>query len=80
MELNVFISFLAGLLSFLSPCVLAIAPAYVSYIMEWNLLNKKKLNINPYPSFCYSFSGVFILMGLGASFFGECSYSLPGVV
>ncbi|HHF09417.1 MAG TPA: cytochrome c biogenesis protein CcdA, partial [Candidatus Atribacteria bacterium] len=31
-ELSVVLSFVAGLLSFLSPCVLAIAPAYIGYL------------------------------------------------
>ncbi len=31
-ELNVFIAFSAGLLSFLSPCVLPLVPSYVSYV------------------------------------------------
>ena len=32
MELTVFVAFGAGILSFVSPCVLPIYPAFVSYI------------------------------------------------
>ncbi len=72
MELNVFISLLAVLLSFLSPCVLAIAPAYLSYISGVESTEKEKTKILTHTLlFVAGFSGVFILMGLGASFLGS---------
>ena len=42
------IAFLAGLISFLSPCVLPLIPGYISYIsgtsFDKTKLKKKKLN------------------------------------
>jgi len=71
-NLNVLISFLAGLLSFLSPCVLAIAPAYVSYISGVESTEQEKSKLLTHTLlFVTGFSGVFILMGLGASFLGS---------
>ena len=32
MSVNLFIAFIAGLISFLSPCVLPLIPGYISYI------------------------------------------------
>lgn len=72
LDLNVFISFLAGLLSFLSPCVLAIAPAYVSYISGVESTEKDRTKTITHTLFFVTgFTGIFVLMGLGASFLGS---------
>lgn len=51
-EINIFIAFGAGFLSFISPCVLPLYPAFLSYITGMSvselrddnkMLNKKKL-------------------------------------
>jgi len=71
-ELNVFISFLAGLLSFLSPCVLAIAPAYITYISGVEATEGDKSRVITHTIlFVMGFTGIFVLMGLGASFLGS---------
>lgn len=48
MELTVFVAFGAGILSFVSPCVLPIYPAFVSYItgMSYDDLKNKGLSRN----------------------------------
>ena len=47
---EIFIAFGAGLISFLSPCVLPLIPGYISYIsgstLE-NLLKSKNVNLLP---------------------------------
>ena len=46
------IAFGAGLISFLSPCVLPLIPGYISYISCQSLqeiLNQRKINIFPLP-------------------------------
>lgn len=70
-EINVAISFIAGLLSFLSPCVLAIAPAYLGYIAGVEALqeNRGKMVFHTLL-FVFGFTGVFVLMGVGASMVG----------
>ncbi len=68
------IAFGAGLISFLSPCVLPLIPGYISYISGQSLqeiLNKKEINFFPLILFCLGFSTVFILLGASASFLGQ---------
>ncbi len=70
------LAFSAGLLSFLSPCVLPLVPAYVSYltgsaVAEINT-DKAKLNLL-YKSigFVIGFSIIFIIMGASVSSIGK---------
>ena len=68
------IAFGAGLLSFLSPCVLPLIPGYISFISGQSLqdaLNSKKINFFPLVLFCLGFSTVFISLGASASFVGR---------
>ncbi len=81
--LELFIAFGAGLISFLSPCVLPLIPGYISYISGSSLnelIEKKTVNIFPIILFAIGFSTVFILFGATASFLGsiilENSYEL----
>ena len=77
------LAFGAGLLSFLSPCVLPLIPGYISYISGSTLnelLEKKTVNIFPIILFAVGFSIVFISFGATATFLGslvlENSYQL----
>ena len=77
------LAFGAGLLSFLSPCVLPLIPGYISYISGSTLnelLEKKTVNIFPIILFAVGFSIVFISFGAPATFLGslvlENSYQL----
>ncbi len=68
------IAFGAGLISFLSPCVLPLIPGYVSYISGQSLqevIESKKTNIFSLVLFCLGFSTVFVLLGASASFLGQ---------
>ena len=68
------IAFGAGLISFLSPCVLPLIPGYISYISGQSLqeiLNKKEINFFPLILFCFGFSTVFVILGASASFLGQ---------
>ncbi len=68
------IAFGAGLISFLSPCVLPLIPGYVSFISGQSLqdiLKRKKINFLPLILFCFGFSTVFIILGASASFLGQ---------
>ena len=72
--LELFISFGAGLISFLSPCVLPLIPGYVSFITGSTLneiLEKKKIDLLPLIVFSLGFSFVFIIFGATASFLGQ---------
>jgi len=72
--IELFIAFGAGLISFLSPCVLPLIPGYISFIsgMSLNeLLEKKRINLIPLILFTLGFSFVFIIFGAAASYLGQ---------
>lgn len=71
--LQIGVAFLAGILSFISPCVLAVAPGYLGMIggeisgnapRRWRALSSTLL-------FVLGFSVVFILLGTAFSFVGQ---------
>ena len=64
----------AGLISFLSPCVLPLIPGYISYISGSSLnelIAKKNKNLIPLILFTAGFSIVFILLGAASTFVGQ---------
>ena len=68
------VAFGAGLVSFLSPCVLPLIPGYISYISGQslqNILESKKINLFSLILFCLGFSTVFVILGASASFIGK---------
>ena len=72
--IEILIAFGAGLISFLSPCVLPLIPGYVSFISGQSLqdiLKSKQINFLPLVLFCFGFSTVFIILGASASFLGQ---------
>ena len=75
MNTTLSIAFLAGLISFLSPCVLPLIPGYISYISGMSLekLIEKKNNLIVIKTifFTLGFSLVFIILGSTASFLGK---------
>lgn len=77
-DINVFLAFGAGFLSFISPCCLPLYPAYLSYITgmsvgelksENAMLQKRSLLHTLF--FLIGFSVIFIAMGFGTSFIGN---------
>ena len=75
MNVTFSIAFLAGLVSFLSPCVLPLIPGYVSYISGTSfdklVEERKSLIFVKTILFSLGFSFVFIVMGSTASFIGK---------
>ena len=75
MNTSLSIAFLAGLISFLSPCVLPLIPGYISYISgtTYNQLVEKKgsLVVIKTVFFTLGFSLVFIILGSAASLVGN---------
>ena len=72
--IELFIAFGAGLISFLSPCVLPLIPGYISFISGASLnelLENKKINVFPIILFTLGFSFVFIMFGAAASYLGQ---------
>ena len=70
-----FLSFVAGIVSFLSPCVLPLIPGYLSFICGTDLekLQKKSKYFILEKSllFVLGFSIIFILLGASSTFFGS---------
>ena len=72
--IELFVAFGAGLISFLSPCVLPLIPGYISFISGASLnelLKNKKINLFPLILFTLGFSFVFIMFGAAASYLGQ---------
>ena len=71
---ELFIAFGAGLISFLSPCVLPLIPGYISYISGSSLselVEKKNINLTPMILFTVGFSIVFIIFGAASTLLGQ---------
>ncbi len=75
-EINIFIAFGAGFLSFISPCVLPLFPAFLSYItgMSVNELQQDQKGFNKKSMlhtifFLLGFSSIFIIIGYSSTFF-----------
>ncbi|MEC2077168.1 cytochrome c biogenesis protein CcdA [Metabacillus fastidiosus] len=77
-DINVFLAFGAGFLSFISPCCLPLYPAFLSYITgvsvgelksENTFLGRRSLLHTLF--FLLGFSVIFIALGFGTSFIGQ---------
>jgi cytochrome c-type biogenesis protein len=70
-----FLSFFAGMISFLSPCVLPLIPGYLSFICGTDLENLQKKSryfiLQKSALFVLGFSLIFILLGASSTFFGS---------
>jgi cytochrome c-type biogenesis protein len=72
--IELLIALIAGLLSFLSPCVLPLIPGYISYISGNSLnelIEKKNTNLTPIILFSLGFSIVFIIFGAASTYLGK---------
>ena len=72
--IELLVAFSAGIISFLSPCVLPLIPGYISYISGTSLnelLIKKEINLLPIILFTFGFSIVFIFFGATATLIGQ---------
>ena len=69
------IAFLAGVLSFLSPCVLPLVPSYLSFVTGMSLedmqegIERRRVLLHS-GLFVTGFTLIFVLLGAGASFVG----------
>jgi cytochrome c-type biogenesis protein len=80
--MNLFVAFLAGILTFFSPCFFPLVPSYISYITgssieELSAGNKAHLfkrSMMGSLFFVMGFSVIFILLGILASFAGSLVY------
>jgi cytochrome c-type biogenesis protein len=77
MEITLLMAFAGGLLSFLSPCILPIAPGYLGIISGTSLANLKSGSVSKRRvllttiAFILGFSTIFIALGLASSYLGQ---------
>lgn len=72
-EVGVFTAFIAGILSFISPCILPLVPAYLSYIggsIALQEVDKKRLLLN-IVAFILGFTIIFALLGVFSNLIGS---------
>ncbi len=75
-DVGIPIAFMAGLLSFLSPCVLPLVPSYLAFVTGMSLedleagVNRKATFVHA-SLFVVGFSAIFVLLGASASFLGQ---------
>jgi len=88
-QVSLFAAFSAGLLSFVSPCVLPLVPSYVSYITGLSV--EKLANVEERDHFrsliiinsllfIAGFSTVFIAFGASASLIGQLLYEYQDII
>lgn len=71
--LGLFVAFLAGLLSFLSPCVLPLVPSYIGFLTGMTLpemTGRRRIALLHAVLFVTGFSLIFILLGASATALG----------
>lgn len=83
MSVSIGLAFLAGLASFLSPCVFSLVPAYVGYLSGRSLAageqpaaRSRWETVSHGVAFVSGFAVVFIALGLAASAIGQLLYDL----
>lgn len=75
-QISVFIALSAGVLSFLSPCVLPLVPSYLTFVTGMSLEDlqqgvDRRATLIHATLFVVGFSTIFILLGASASFLGQ---------
>jgi len=73
-SLTVLVAFTAGLLSFLSPCVLPLVPSYITFITGMGLddvSRSRRAALTHAVLFVIGFSFIFVALGAGATAFGQ---------
>ncbi|MFH1783812.1 MAG: cytochrome c biogenesis protein CcdA [bacterium] len=79
-EISLIVAFMAGFAAFISPCVLPLIPAYISFITgvsvkELSSADTKSKNVSkiilPTLFFILGFSLIFIILGASATFLGS---------
>ena len=81
-SISIGLAFLAGLASFLSPCVLALVPAYIGYLggrsvtPQGEVVGNRGIVFTHGLAFVAGFSLIFIALGVAASALGAILYDL----
>jgi cytochrome c-type biogenesis protein len=88
-DLNIVVAMAAGLLSFLSPCVLPLLPSYISFVAGVSFEEVQGVVANPRTRraillnsllFILGFSLVFIALGAGATLVGQVLFQQQSLI
>jgi cytochrome c-type biogenesis protein len=83
-QISYSLAFLAGIASFLSPCVLALVPAYIGFLGSQSAMHQRE-GFNKHERldtivsgvfFVLGFSFIFILLGAATSVLGSILYNV----
>ena len=79
-QVTIGLAFLAGLASFLSPCVFSLVPAYIGYLggraAGGENSSNRWITFSHGVAFVLGFSTVFVLLGVAASFAGSLLFDI----
>src|SRR5512140_170801 len=86
-EITIGLAFLAGLASFLSPCVFSLVPAYIGYLggravrqvggaSEESIASSRWVTFSHGLAFVLGFSVVFVILGVAVSAAGGILYDV----
>jgi cytochrome c-type biogenesis protein len=75
-SVGITIAFFAGVLSFLSPCVLPLVPSYLTFVTGMSLEDlqggvDRRTTLTHALLFVAGFTGIFLILGASASFLGQ---------
>lgn len=83
-QVNYWTAFTAGVLSFLSPCLLPLVPAYIMYLTgafdSGDVLKKRKKAVIQTLGFIFGFTVVFMILGVSASTLGHLFISNKAIL
>lgn len=87
-EVTLWLAFTAGILSFLSPCVLPLYPSFLSYITGVSVSDLREANRGQVRRqvlihtlfFVIGISIIYIILGLGTSFLGDLFYTYKDLI
>lgn len=86
MNVTIGLAFLAGMASFLSPCVFSLVPAYIGYLsgrsvaVEENAVPNRWVTVSHGMAFVVGFSIVFVILGVAVSAIGNLLYSIRTIL
>ncbi|RIW28759.1 cytochrome c biogenesis protein CcdA [Bacillus salacetis] len=86
-DVNIFLAFGAGFLSFISPCCLPLYPAFLSYITGMSVSDLKNENVKLQKRslihtilFLIGFSSIFVVLGFSTSFLGNILFQYEDII
>lgn len=81
-DISFLVAFFAGIVSFASPCILPMIPAYISYVTGTMDYKERSLFHTLHRSifFVLGFSLIFIIMGASASYLGQLFFQYKTLV